>query len=233
MRAPPSPDMNGPADGPRPVLLITRPEPAALRLAAELAHLRLDTIIAPLMRIEPLPHDRAAVDGAAGLVFTSENGVAFAGPGRGRPALCVGPRTAEVAAAAGFAAQAGPGDAARLMPMLHGLGPGWVHVRGAHVAAELGLPAVVTYAQTALPLPARAAEALAGGAPVILPLFSPRSARLAAAAVARARAPLWIAPISAAADLAFDAPAARRIVALTPDAPGVHAAVAALCDTPR
>ncbi|WP_112873833.1 uroporphyrinogen-III synthase [Paracoccus endophyticus] len=214
---------------PMPVLLITRPEAAAGRLARDLAGLGLPTIIAPLMRIDPVPHNAAALDRAAGLVFTSENGVAFAGTGGGRPAICVGPRTALAAEAAGFEARTGPGDAAGLMPMLQDLGPGWLHVRGAHVAADLGLASVVVYDQTALPLTAVAAQALAGDAPVILPLFSPRSARLAAAAVAGARAPLWLAPISIAADAAFDGPAARRVVAATPDAPGVVAAVEALC----
>lgn len=216
-------------DGPTPVLLITRPAPAALRLAQDLAGLDLPTIIAPLMRIDPVPHNAAALDRAAGLVFTSESGVAFAGTGGGRPAICVGPRTALAAEAAGFDTRTGPGDAAGLMPMLQDLGPGWVHVRGAHVAADLGLESVVVYDQTALPLTAAAAQVLAGDAPVILPLFSPRSARLAAAEVAGARAPLWLAPISIAADAAFDGPAARRVVADTPDTPGVVAAVEALC----
>ncbi|HRO16287.1 MAG TPA: uroporphyrinogen-III synthase [Paracoccus sp. (in: a-proteobacteria)] len=215
---------------PHPVLLITRPAAAARRFAAQAAGLGLDCVIAPLLRIDPMDHDRAAAAMARGLVFTSENAVPAAGPGRGRPAICVGPQTAAAARAAGFDVTEGPGDAARMMPLLQDLGEGWLHLRGAHVAAVLPVPGIVVYDQTALPLPDAARQVLAGNAPVILPLFSPRSARLAAAALAgeQVRAPLWLAPISPAADAVWTGPAARRAVASTPDAAGVLGAIAGL-----
>lgn len=220
-----------------PVVLITRPAPAARRFADQIADLGLATVIGPLMRIVPVPHDSAAVAAAEGLVLTSENAVTHAGPGRGRPAICVGPRTAELARAAGFAVTQGPGDAAGMMPLLTGLGPGWVHLRGVRVAAELPVPGIVVYDQQALPLSEEAAALLNRPAPVILPLFSPRAAALAAAAVAAVgpAAPLWLAPISAAADAAWDrawpgpAPATlRRAVAPSPDAPGIRCVIRAL-----
>lgn len=221
---------------PAPVVLITRPQPAAERFAGQIADLGLTAVLAPLMRIVPVAHDPAVIAAAQGVVLTSENAVPFAGAGRGRPAICVGPRTAQQAAAAGFRVTQGPGDAAGMMPMLADLGPGWLHVRGAEVAAELPLPGIVVYRQQALALSQAARALVQGTAPVILPLFSPRAAALAAAVVTDSRAPLWIVPISAAAAAAWDgaAPpgaASRRSIAPTPDATGVRRAIEELLGT--
>ena len=234
--------MQGPAPEQRPdapVVLITRPQPAAHRFAAELAGLGLRCVIAPLMRIVGVAHDTAAVAAARGVVFTSENALPHAGPGNGRPAFCVGPRTAEAARAAGFVVTEGPGDAAGLMPMLSGLGDGWLHLRGVQVAAELPVPGVIVYDQQPLTLSPQAGALLRETAPVIMPLFSPRAAAIAARAVAAARpeegAPLWLAPISAAADAAWDnawpagpPPGLRRCIAARPNAASVRDAIAAL-----
>lgn len=208
-----------------PQILLTRPEPAAHRFAAEIAHLDLPVVISPILRIIEVAHDQTLLDAAKGMVFTSENAVPFAGEGRGRPAICVGPRSAKVAAAAGFDAVAGPGDALRMMPMLTGLGPDWLHPHGRHVAKVLPIRGVEVYDQVAVPLSDAAIALLQGKAPVIVPLFSPRSARLLAAAAVKASAPLWIIPISENALAEWQAPAARRIVAKTPDAPGIAAAM--------
>ncbi|RDW11747.1 uroporphyrinogen-III synthase [Paracoccus thiocyanatus] len=213
---------------PTPILLLTRPEPASRRFAADLAHLDLEVLISPVLRIVPVAHDAARLAAARGLVFTSINAVPAAGAGRGRPAICVGPATAEAARAAGFDATEGPGDAARMMPMLDGLGQGWLHPHGAHVAKALPVPDMVVYDQLPEPLDAAARAALAGTAPVILPLFSPRSAHILSGQSAGARAPLWLAPISPAARDAWQGPAARLAVAPTPDAEGVLSAIGQL-----
>ncbi len=217
-------------DSPVPAVLLTRPEAASRRFAARLTG--LDVVIAPLMRIVPVDHDSAAVTGAKALIFTSENAVPAAGAGAGRRAICVGPRTADVARAAGFDVTEGPGDAAGLMPSLIGLGPEWLHPHGRHVAAELPVPGIVVYDQQPLPLSYPARALLAGDRPVILPLFSPRSARFTATETRNAAAPLWIAAISAAADAAWDAaqgkPPARRVVAERPEADAMARAIATL-----
>ncbi|MDF3855397.1 uroporphyrinogen-III synthase [Paracoccus sp. P2] len=210
---------------PAPILLLTRPEPASRRFAAEVAPLGLEVLISPVLRIRPVVHDAARLAAAQGLVFTSVNAVPAAGAGRGRPAICVGPATAEAAQAAGFDVTEGPGDAARMLPMLDGLGEGWLHPHGAHVAKVLPVPGMVVYDQLPEPLNAVALAALAGRAPVILPLFSPRSARLLSGQAAGARAPLWLAPISPAARDAWQGPAARCVPAPTPDAEGVLRAI--------
>ncbi|MBB1497425.1 uroporphyrinogen-III synthase [Paracoccus sp. MC1862] len=223
---------------PAPVVLITRPEAAARRFAAQVEALGLRHVIAPLLRIVGVPHDGAAVRDATGLVFTSENGVRFAGPGRGRPAWCVGPRTAEQARKAGYDVREGPGDAARLIPLIDDLGPGWLHPHGAHVAARLPAPGMVVYDQLPLPPSPEALALLQGTAPVILPLFSPRSARLAAeAARGSPGAPLRIVPISAAAEAAWRAAwpegPVRCVVADQPDAESILRAIRAVTDTER
>ena len=216
---------------PAPILLLTRPEPASRRFAAGLGHLGVEVLIAPVLSIRPVAHDAGRLAAARGLVFTSVNAVPAAGPGRGRPAICVGPATAEAARAAGFDVTEGPGDAVRMLPLLDGLGEGWLHPHGAHVAKVLPVPGMVVYDQLPEPLNAAAQSALAGPVPVILPLFSPRSARILSDQAVGARAPLWLAPISPAARDAWQGPAARIAPAPTPDAEGVLWAVERLLDT--
>lgn len=212
----------------QPTVLVTRPQPAAGSFAERLRGMGLRTLVAPLMRIAPVAHDAAAVDAARGLVFTSVHGVAAAGKGRGRPAFCVGGATAEAARAAGYIVTTGPGDAAGLMPMLTGLDEGWLHPHGRHVAARLPVRGMVVYDQLALPLSTEAAALLAGDGPVIWPVMSPRSARLACEAAHGVRAPIFVAAISPAAALAWSPAPARIETSATPDAEGVIAAIRSL-----
>lgn len=217
-----------------PLLLLTRPEPASLRFAADCAGLGLRTVIAPLQRIVPVAHDAEAVARAEGLVFTSPVAVPFAGPGRGRAAICVGPGTAAAAEAAGFAVQVSPtGEAGGMLPLLAAHRGPLLHPHGRHLARALPAEGVVVYDQIAVPLNAEGRAALSGAAQVILPLFSPRSARLAAQAAAGARAPLLPVAISAAAAQAWGSlrPEPARIAA-RPDAAAMLAAVAAAAKEP-
>lgn len=198
-----------------PVLLLTRPEPAARRFLDDLsAALGAGAgvpraVLAPLMAIDavaaPLP------EGVAGLVLTSANALDHVPPGlpRGLPAWCVGDRTAAAARAAGFAAISAGGDAEALIRLILGQRPRGplLHLRGEHargeVAARLsaaGLPCAeaVVYRQHPLPLGPAARAVLAGGAPVVAPLFSPRTASLLAEE-GPFQAPLHLVAISAAA----------------------------------
>lgn len=216
---------------PQPILLLTRPEPASRRFAAEFDLPGVMLVISPVLRIIPVAHDAARLSAARGLVFTSVNAVPAAGPGRGRPAICVGPATAEAAQAAGYEVTVGPGDAERMMPLLKGLDDGWLHPHGTHVARRLPVPGMVVYDQAPERLNAEAKEVLAGSAPVLLPLFSPRSARLLSPQAEDAQAPLWLAPISAAARGAWLGPASRIELAPTPDADGICHALSRLLAT--
>ncbi|MBU3028597.1 uroporphyrinogen-III synthase [Paracoccus marinaquae] len=209
-----------------PTLLLTRPEADSRRFAAMLPD--LPHVISPILRILPVAHDAARLASAEALVFTSQHAIAIAGPGRGRTAFCVGPRTAALAREAGYAVIEGPGDAERLQPMLEASDLPLLHPHGRHVARELPVAGMVVYDQLPLPLNARALELLAGAAPVILPLFSPRSARLLAVEAAGSAAPVWLAAISGAALAAWQGPFEQGEIAPTPDARGLAAAIGRL-----
>lgn len=215
-----------PAD-PHPPLLLTRPLPDARRFAASMPGWR--AVISPILRIVPVPHDGARLAAAPGLVFTSAHAVGSAGPGRGRPALCVGGRTAQVARAAGFDVTEGEGTAESLLPLIRSAPVPLIHPQGRHLARPLPVPGIVVYDQQAQPLSEEAAALLAGRDRVILPVFSPRSARLVGQAVDQAmdqaRAPLWLVAISDAAREAWTAPLARQAVAALPSAEGMRQAI--------
>ena len=199
---------------PRPTLLLTRPEAASRRFAAAF-HARFGAewpvVIAPLMRLRHLSPeiDLAGVDG---IIFTSEAAVeAFcrASGERDLPAWCVGKRTAEAAVSQGFAARAGGGDAAALATLLGDRQGGrrllWPHGRDRAVdlpnmlkSAGIETISIETYVQEPLPLTAEATALLAADQPILVPLFSPRSARLFLAAANARKAPLRVAALSPA-----------------------------------
>lgn len=188
-------------------ILLTRPLEASRDLQARLQGdgITAPIVISPVLRIAPC--DAEIPDAMRGAIFTSKNGVA-AVPGRELPAWCVGTATAEAAKAKGWQAIAAEGEAESLLRRIMADAPEGplVHFRGEHmrvdVAArlrEMGIAAEdrVAYRQEAEPLSAEALELLGREKPVILPLFSPRSA----AQVVEAgpfRAPLWIVAISEA-----------------------------------
>lgn len=207
----------------RPILLLTRPAADSRRFAALLPDWR--AVISPILRIAAVDHDGAALHRAAGLVFTSAHAVAAAGPGRGRLAICVGRRTAQVARAAGFDVRTGDGCAESLLPLIAAAPVPLVHPHGRHLARTLPVPGMVVYDQQAQPLNAAARGTLVGRAPVVLPLFSPRSARLVADAVTGARAPLWPVAISPAAMAAWHGPKAGQGVADAPDVAAMAVAI--------
>lgn len=219
-----------------PVLLLTRPAAQADRFAAA-ARARfgpaLRIVISPLMAPDLLSPDLPR-EGLAGLVFTSETGVAGLvrlWPGCRLPAHCVGAGTAAAARAAGLAvATEGPGDGTGLVadlvaarvdgPLLWPRGQeAAVDIAAALTAAGIETRAAVVYRQVPA-APTDAALAVLGGpVPVLLPLFSPRSARLAAAALVPRRAPIWVAAISpAVADAAAGLAPGRLAVAARPGA---------------
>lgn len=202
--------------GTAPTLLLTRPRAASeafLYALPERLRDQLDVVISPVMEIRvtgPLP----AACGAAMLVFTSANGVtAFAALGgvAGGPCYVVGPATARAAHKAGFDPIEGPGDAAGLVQRIIDDAPTrpiW-HLRGTHSrgnlagylqAAGLTADAATIYDQPLVPLSAAAQQALDREIPVLLPLFSPRSAGQVVGELAGnpPKAPLFVVAISRA-----------------------------------
>lgn len=237
-------------DNARPVLILTRPALAAARFRAQAAGLLadVDLVEAPVLEIVALPVaalPRPARDYAA-VIFTSENGAAQAGRlglPRDIPAWCVGGQTARAAQAAGFATRTAGGDADSLVALMQAEGAKGpvLHIRGAHargaVAGRLGAAGIVTdecvaYDQRALPLPDAVAQAVRGPQPVVLTLYSPRSAALLRAALPDPARPVHLAAISAAACAPFADWQAAGLVASchispAPLGPDMLAAVAA------
>ena len=175
-----------------PRLLLTRPVAASQRFLAALEAMTgapIPALLTPVMEIHPVEVTLSSMPAA--LVLTSENGAIRAGE-LGLPRLeawCVGARTAAVARDKGFRAlEAGPDAEALLATLLTRRPPGLIlHLRGEHARGDLavrlreaGLDAseVVAYRQVALPPPRKAQEVLAGPGPLVVPLFSPRSAVL-------------------------------------------------------
>ncbi|MDO6590374.1 MULTISPECIES: uroporphyrinogen-III synthase [Rhodobacterales] len=174
-----------------PTLIVTRPAPIAKAFVGQLRDRFGDQvrfITSPLLEIVPLPvaDDLSEI---TGVIFTSAQAVDVLALPRGLTAWCVGPRTTERAKSAGFATITGPGDAAGLAQMIMQAAPcgRLAHIRGRHVQEnvarrlnESGIPCadIIAYDQRPLTLTAESKNALKGKLPVVLPLFSTRTATI-------------------------------------------------------
>jgi uroporphyrinogen-III synthase len=224
----------------RPTILLTRPAPDGEATAKALTKATgLAVVQSPLVEIAtrgPLPD----MTGIRRLIFTSRNGVrAYRDlDGPTLPAICIGAGTADMAREAGHEADARGGDAEGLVAALVAAPPEGplMHIRGevarGDVAARLtaaGIDtrAAVIYRQTLLDLTEEARALLSDRRPVIVPLYSPRTAaRLAE--VATPRAPLHLVAMSNAVTRAAAAlHAENRVIADSPDAPAMIRAVLA------
>lgn len=180
-------------------VLITRPREDALPLARMLAARGIETLIAPMLTITPLPDAARRLPeqlaGVQALLFTSANGVrafAAASPRRELPVLAVGDATAAAARLANFRSVSSAGGdvedlaelvAARLSPQNGAL----LHAAGTDIAGDLAgrlgrLGFIVHRARlydametSALDL--ETAVALRQGEIAVALFFSPRTAR--------------------------------------------------------
>ncbi len=224
----------------KPALLLTRPLDSAMRFSNEVrAMVEIGpVIVSPVLEIVPTGAI-ADLGGATGVIFSSANAVKFADDGRRIPAFCIGPRTTEAANAKGFDAQQVGANSKELIEFLRKSRPSGplLHLRGEHshgaiaatLSAEgLNISEAVLYQQQHLPLTEEALTAIKGERPVILPLFSPRSARLFFEQ-AHVSAPLWVVSISEDVHrIAKSYGAFRQIVANQPVGAAMCAAVAGL-----
>lgn len=207
-------------------LLMTRPRAASERFVAQLptrTRSRVTVVHSPLLEIRPL-EVQVITSGVSGLIFTSANSVNAAvslGVDRSLPAYCVGPATTGTAKGSGWAAQMVGATAEELVANLLKLRPEspLLHLRGEHSRGnvaerltELGLTTLEqpVYQQRLLPLTPEAQDAAISAAPVIAPLFSPRTARQFADVWA-GTAPLWLAAISEATAEPLGSIAFRRL----------------------
>ncbi|MAT88894.1 MAG: hypothetical protein CL532_10190 [Aestuariivita sp.] len=175
------------------MILLTRPQSGSERFCAILRnHIpEAEILISPLIDIEYICEPPRLSD-YGGLVFTSFHGVGLFknhNVPKNMPCFAVGPRTAEAASDAGFLVKASDGDAAALVKMILSypyLGK-LLHVRGEHsrgdvakILSENGrlCESIVVYKQTAKPLSSHVIQYITERKPLILPLFSPRTAIL-------------------------------------------------------
>ncbi|WP_022703364.1 uroporphyrinogen-III synthase [Pseudorhodobacter ferrugineus] len=179
-----------------PAFLLTRPAAQSNRFAGQLRQRfgqDIEVTISPL--IAPRFVNAALPAGPFdALIFTSETGVMAFQTLKPRPetmpklAYCVGKRTAKAALLAGLEPVSADGDASDLITFIGKQGPArLLHICGAHsrgnVAQRLtdsGLKTdiCVLYEQVEQPLSSSAIDLLQGEMPVVVPLFSPRSAAL-------------------------------------------------------
>lgn len=215
----------------QPLILLTRPAPQSRRFALALGR---DCLISSL--IEPV-FLAPAIPPHAGLILTSETGAdAAARLGLSAPAFCVGDRTAKAARAHGLTATSAAGEAEALIALVLAapVAP-LLHLRGREargdIAARLtaaGVPTAeaIGYAQEERALTPEARAALNGTRPVVLPLFSPRTARILADQARGATAPLTVVAMSQAVAQAQDLDPSP-VVARHPDGDSMLEAVVA------
>lgn len=168
-------------------VVLTRPENSS-RQVHEACEAALGKVVvaevSPVLRIIPVGGwpDLAAFQA---VLLTSVHGVQ--GRMDGQRAYCVGNRTALAAEKAGAKVVMTAQDADHLPEDIPERPV--VYLRGGHVSADLaaryGCSEKVVYDQQSIPLTKAAINALTGEKHVILPLFSPRSARLVAKEVAQ------------------------------------------------
>ena len=220
-------------------VLLTRPEAQSVRLAASLRQRlgpRILPVISPLL--SPVFHQPAiAVRQYVAVVFTSETGVEAArrmrqaGSALPLAAICVGERTAIAARSAGFEARSADGNAEALVTMILRNRPQgpllYLHGRetqgdiaGRLNSAGLETVSALVYQQDPQPLSGLALDALAADRPLIVPIYSARTARLFIDALPPTRrAPLLIAAISDAVAKALMPVGSQALrVAARPDA---------------
>lgn len=218
-----------------PTLIITRPAHIAQKTANAFRTAidrPFDVILSPLIAIEscdPPPFDPDPDH----VIFTSANAVAQVdriGLTRRAMAWCVGARTAQAARHAGFTAYSVDGTGEDLLKhladqnlrgrILH------VHGRNLHVdfAQALGpdCAGICVYDQISRPPSDAALAALAGAGPVIVPLYSPNTARIFLQTGA-ITAPVTLIAISrqTAEQIRRDGPQYRCTIAETPDQTGM------------
>lgn len=227
-------------------ILITRPKAEGDAFAATLAARfgpRVRPVVSPLLAPRNLTPDLPDRDYAA-VVFTSAQAVEAARPYLSRlprQAWCVGDKTARGASAAGFDARSAGGDGEALLHALVADCPkgSILYLRGVDTAFKLlerlhefGMHAdeAIVYLQSPRDFTPEALDLLRQRQDVIVPLFSPRSARLFRAALPDdTQARLHIAAMSAnVAEALGDLPRANLTVALRPDAPAMLDAVESL-----
>jgi len=178
-----------------PLVLMTRPQAQSERFLAQLGQ-DVDAVISPILKIEPTGAELSPQH-YKGVVLTSANALqgTFANFS-GLACFAVGDATAEEAERCGLMVKSADGTADDLVEMIIAEKPEGrlLFLRGEHSRGELAarlrsagidVEEVITYRQRPQPLSSQAVQALQRADIAILPVFSPRSARLLAEALAK------------------------------------------------
>lgn len=232
--------------GPGIPVLVTRPRDQGEAFAAKLSArfgARVRPLVAPLMAPEYLMPDLPEGRFDA-VIFTSAHGVEGArrlGVQLPRRAWCVGRSTAARAAAAGFDTRSSDGDVSDLIAALLAAPERgrFLYLRGVDTAGDLenaliskgiSVLSLQVYLQKSIPLEGEPLVLLGRPGPVIVPLFSPRSAQLFARSVpADVSASLLVAAMSeAVAQAAATLPHLTLVTAARPEAKAMLDAVETL-----
>jgi uroporphyrinogen-III synthase len=217
---------------------MTRPRAAAKAFVAALPdHItsQIAVVYSPLLEIVPLRVD-VPLRTSDGVVFTSANAVAHGPDGNGRSAYCVGAATTRAATTKGWAAWQCGATAEALVAHLIRTPPPQelIHLSGVHtrgdVAARLthhGTPTrnIAVYDQLAQALTGPAKILATGAKPLIVPLFSPRSAAQFAEQVPNASAVHAITFSNAVAQSLGQASYGSVTIADTPDVIAMRVAI--------
>jgi len=159
-------------------VIAIRPEPGLAATLERGRALGLDMAGWPLFEIRPVVWDPPAPEGIDGLLLGSGNALRHAGPALagflGKPVFAVGAATAEIARRKGLTVKVeGTGGLQQVLRGLNGQALTLLRLAGRkHVALAPPLGIVletrVTYESAPLPMPAELAQALKGGALVLL-----------------------------------------------------------------
>ncbi|MEP4196239.1 MAG: uroporphyrinogen-III synthase [Aliishimia sp.] len=172
-------------------VMLTRPHDASLRFAQDLMPMlnaETHVIISPLLKIVPVISDHDLND-YAGVIFTSSNGVLFGGPSGAHPAFCVGRETTRATRQAGWEAYHLGDTAEDIIATLIQQNPQYplLHIGGRHkrnrvadrlTQAGLETHEAVVYDQVEQTFSPEAMALLDLAVDVIVPLFSPRTAKI-------------------------------------------------------
>ena len=225
-----------------PLCLVTRPEPEATRFARAIeARFGIETLVAPVLEI-CVREASIEIDRFAGVILTSVNGARSLERlrvSKETPCFAVGEKTAGIAESLGYSAVSLGGDAASLVAELKALNPvvPLIHLRGEHsrgdvsaslTSAGLECQEIVVYQQVEVCWGEKVRARLEGARLVILPVLSPRTAKLVSARVGNS-SKIW--PVAMSPAVAMDLTllgAAPAVVSASPTEAALIEAIATL-----
>ncbi|MGI9389078.1 MAG: uroporphyrinogen-III synthase [Boseongicola sp.] len=180
-----------------PTMLLTRPEPQSSEFLARCekeAGRQISAVISPLLQVVDVG-EIPTLDDYRSLIFTSGQAVRRVGEAgllKGRNVAVVGHATAELAVAYGALAKEYGRDSQTFLANCSDLAGPCLYLRGSHTRGDLAtqLTAMgkmtneaVVYDQISRPLTRAAMALISSQAPIVAPLFSPRTAQLLSRAI--------------------------------------------------